>query len=130
MRLILLGLLLSGGVAASAASLDERDLERLDRQLAGRIAGEPQRCINPRLMRGSSSYAGTTILYKQNSRTLWRNDPPGGCGALRGGRSLTVRTFGSSLCEGDIATVDDYRNGAAMGSCALGKFVPYTRPDK
>ncbi|QNM81757.1 hypothetical protein H8M03_06695 [Sphingomonas sabuli] len=98
---------------------------KLDRYLAGKVAGPPQTCIQPYQAGETITIDDNTILFKRGS-TIYRNDPPGGCNGMGSGfYTLVTRSTGSGLCSGEIATVADVRSGVTMGSCPLGQFVPY-----
>jgi hypothetical protein len=71
-----------------------------------------------------------TVVFK-DGRTVYRNDFQGGtCSQLGSGNYalLTRRYGGSGLCRGDIAEVKDLTSGFTVGSCAMGDFIPYTKP--
>ena len=69
-----------------------------------------------------------TIAFRQGSR-VFINRPTGGCANLGGPYALVVRKPSTRLCRGDIAEVTDMHNGFTVGSCVLGDFVPYTKPN-
>ena len=104
--------------------------QQLDRYLAGKIAGKPQSCLPTFRRDDMVTIDERTILFRDGSNRVYRNDPPGGCTGLgRPGTALVTRSFGSSqLCRGDIAQTADLAAGFTIGSCTLGDFVPYTTP--
>lgn len=68
------------------------------------------------------------FLYHSRSKTLYMNQPKGGCnGAER--NTLISNRFGSQICSGDIMRVSDLTIGMTTGSCALNDFVPWVRKD-
>lgn len=97
---------------------------------AGKVAGGPISCLPPSIRsRNMIVIDGRTIAYEDSSRRVYVNHLRGECDNLRSGfTSLVVRSGGSGTCNGDIADVADVRTGMTYGSCALGEFVPYTRP--
>ncbi|HWT13913.1 MAG TPA: hypothetical protein VN231_14260 [Allosphingosinicella sp.] len=95
--------------------------------VAGRIAGDPQSCVEMRRIRSSRAIGDDAILYEGTGDTVYLNRPAGGCQSLGMGRSLRTRTISSSLCRGDIVTVFDPVSGTEYGGCGLGDFVPYRR---
>ncbi|WP_205479667.1 hypothetical protein [Sphingomonas arenae] len=133
--LLLLPLLAS--VAACAASANDQPRsakaqQELDRYLTGKVAGSPQTCL-PTFRRDDMVVIDEkTILFRDGSRRVWRNDPAGGCiGLGRPGVAMVTRTFGSGeLCRGEIVRMTDLTNGITVGSCSLSDFVPYTTPDQ
>ena len=123
-------LILSAAIlfALPAASSKPRltDAERLDKALAGRIAGKPVSCVSLRELDGSE-VIGDDILYKVSRTLLYRNQSSGGCESARRGDALITRTHSSRLCQGDIVRTADVQAGFESGSCILGTFVPYRR---
>ena len=71
---------------------------------------------------------GPTLIYRQGSGLAYRNDTTGGCeNAARGDILVSIEHEGRP-CSGDIVrTVDPYQH-FTTGSCALGQFVPFTKP--
>ena len=123
-------LILSAAIlfALPAASSKPRltDAERLDKALAGRIAGKPVSCVSLRELDGSE-VIGDDILYKVSRTLLYRNQSSGGCESARRGDALITRTHSSRLCQGDIVRTADVQAGFESESCILGTFVPYRR---
>ena len=119
----------AGAACASSAFSEPRTFKadaKLSKALAGKVAGPPVRCLPPARTNGMTIIDDNTILFRRNSKLVYRNDPPGGCHPLAHGRfSLVTRTMGSGLCRGDIAQVVDNMTGMPAGACALGDFVPY-----
>ena len=121
------------GCAVNNAQQGQRSLrgqQTLDRYLTGKTAGAPQSCL-PRYRSDDMIVVDdNTILFRDGSNRVWRNDPAGGCSGLgRPGTALVTRSFGGTgLCRGEIATVVDTGSGFTVGSCSLGDFVPFTGP--
>ena len=98
---------------------------KLDRLLAGKVAGPPMTCLQPYQASETITIDDNTILFRRGN-TLYRNELAGGCNGLGSGfYTLVTRTTGSGLCRGEIATVTDVRSGVSVGSCTLGDFIPY-----
>ena len=123
----------AGGLAlllGSAATADEREPtraeQRAERLLAGKTAGEPQQCIRRDRLRNATVPNDETILYRQNSRLVYRTSIEGGCPGLTDDRSMGLHSISrSQVCEGDQIEVVDNQSGMQFGRCALGPFVPY-----
>jgi hypothetical protein len=119
-------------LAMLPASTDARqrltDAQKLEKALAGRVAGKPQSCLSLRDVHGTERL-GDTILYKTASRrTIYRMDTAGGCDS-NSSDAIITRTFGGDrLCQGDIIRTADLISGFQSGSCAAAKFVPYSLP--
>lgn len=107
-----------------------RGEQRLTKELAGRTAGAPVSCLPTYRSNDMIAIDDSTILFRDGTRRIWRNDlQGGGCNLLgAGGYTLVTRTSGGGLCRGDIGQVMDLRSGITVGSCVMGDFVPYTRP--
>jgi hypothetical protein len=110
--------------SAARSSAAERDRIELAEELRGRVAGQPQSCVQLRNLRGNHS-AGDAIIFEGNGGLIYVNRPAGGCPDLNSGRALQTRAFSTQLCRGDIATVYDPVSNIFYGSCGLGDFVPY-----
>lgn len=118
------------GTAAFAQRGDRpaaRDLQLMDRWLAGRTPGNSVSCIPHTQIRSTYYVGGKTILYRMRNGTVYRNEPPGGCPGLNSNLALETRNPTGLLCSGEIAQVRDYTQGYSPGSCALGDFVPYRK---
>jgi hypothetical protein len=110
--------------SAARSSAAERDRIELAEELRGRVAGQPQSCVQLRNLRGNHS-AGDAIIFEGQGDVIYVNRPAGGCPDLGHGRALQTRSFSTQLCRGEIATVFDPVSGIQYGSCGLGDFVPY-----
>ena len=103
----------------------------LQKVLAGKVAGPPVNCLPSHRSNDMVVIDDNTILFRDGSRRVYRNDlMGGGCSQIGSGYyALVTRTSGGfGLCRGDIAEVRDVSNGISGGSCVIGDFVPYTRP--
>jgi len=122
---------LAAALAAPASSEQNRhrqtDQERLNKALAGLVPGKPVHCL-PHYRTTETRTFENTILYVAGRNKLWRNDPSGGCMGLKHDDILVTRSTTSEYCSGDIVETHSRTGGFITGSCALGDFVPYTRP--
>lgn len=126
MRTSLALLILLG--AAPAGSADRpKDAKALARATAGRSAGAPIDCIT-RSRTEEFQVAGRHLIFHLNSGITYINEVSPGCEAGGPRQTLVFRSASSRLCRGEIALSVDPLGGAAGGSCALGRFVPYERP--
>jgi len=101
---------------------------QLTRELAGRTAGAPIRCL-PRY--GSTDVQvidDWTVLFRQGG-TVYVQHPPGGCSGIGSNRNTMVsRIWGNGqVCSGDIQHLVDLSTGIGGGSCVFGPFIPYPR---
>lgn len=96
-----------------------------DGMLAGKVAGQPVRCLPTFRSNDLVAIDESTILFR-DGRTVYVNQPLGSCYGLgRFNNTLVTKTLGGNLCRGDLARVVDLTTGVNAGSCALGDFVPY-----
>ena len=135
MRLLppLLLLLVAGCAAtpqetARAQAEQARRVDKLTTRLAGFTPGRPQDCLSDFPGSRPSETVGSTILYVQSSRLIYRNDTTGGCEGMERGDYIVTVSHSGRLCRGDIGQTFQANSGnVPTGSCALGGFIPYTR---
>ena len=116
--------LVTGPSVARERPSGDQELAKL---LKGRVAGEPQNCLNTRIHSDSRIIDGTALVYGRG-RTIWVN-VPANADDLDDGDALLVRQYGANLCRQDIVTTFDNMGGFYTGNVFLGDFVPYTRVD-
>jgi hypothetical protein len=112
--------------ASSIARERLTDAQKLEKALAGRVAGKPQSCLPLRDIQNTERL-GDTILYKVGRKTVYRMDTRGGCDSS-GHDAMITRTYGDRLCRGDIIRTADLVAGFETGSCVAADFVPYSLP--
>ncbi len=120
----------AGQQSAEAEALTPRQLAVLDRELGGKVAGEPVSCIpstssSTQTIRVSDS----VLLYRVSGRLVYKNDLRSSCpGLARDNDVIVTRITGSGPCRGDIIRLVDRSSGIGGPSCALGSFTPYRTP--
>ena len=123
----ILSSLIAGAMLAGTASAAVAPEVRLDKLLAGRVAGQPVDCINSRDIRSTQIIDRTAIVYQVGSK-LYVNRPRAGASSLDRDDILVTRQFGTSqLCRIDTVRLVDRAAMFPTGFVALGDFVPYTR---
>lgn len=124
MRLLVLAIAVAG-CAAPAAIAENQD--ELASYTAGRVAGEPQRCI-PITSRseGLRAIDGQTVVYRSGG-TNWLNRLEYDCPGLRPLATLVVDTTGSRYCRGDRVRPLEAGSSTPRSVCVLGHFTPYRR---
>lgn len=111
--------------------LGAREMERLDKALAGKVPGKPVSCITSFDPSRLEVVGDNTLLYRVNKDLIYRNNLEGACNGLSMGSALVMtRPLATQYCRGDIARAVDLQTRATTGSCALGDFIPYTTPGK
>lgn len=111
---------------APAPSKGEQELAKM---LEGRVAGEPERCINTFGSGNLRIIDGTALVYRQG-KTVWVNrtrNPD----SLDDDDYLVIRKYGSSsqLCRLDNVTTQDRGGNFFTGVVFLEDFVPYRKVD-
>ena len=96
-------------------------------ELAGRVAGTPQRCIPIEQSRGLHAAGPRTLVYG-SGRTIWVNRLPEECAGIRYSDILVIEQFGSRYCQGDFLRTRDNVSLIPGPGCVLNEFVPYTKP--
>lgn len=128
---ILNALLIGATLLATPALATSRDTPeaRLEKMLAGRVAGKPVDCISMFPSNSSTIIDGKAIVYRSGGK-LYVNEPRSSPQTLDSDDILVTRTFGSQLCSTDIVQTVDRLSGFPRGPVFLGKFVPYTKPSR
>ena len=125
-------LLLCGCTVTNADStpiaLTEKQSKLLEKQIGGKVAGEPISCIsnfqNDNIIRVSDDM----LLYKVSGRLVYQNRLKSPCPGLASDRDIMVtEQFGSQQCRGDIIRLVDRIGGIPGPFCILGDFVPYRK---
>lgn len=132
---VLLAAMIASGCAqtprerAALAEQTAADEVKLARLLKGYTAGTPETCISQTIRRYNTIGVGNTILYRADSRLIYRNDTTG-CQGVARGDILVTQNFGQQLCSGQIATTVDGFARIQTGGCSLGQFIPYRKDAK
>lgn len=124
--LILPLIALAATAVPSAAAPRLSPQEKLDKALAGRVAGKPVNCIDPRTNSDTQIFDKTAIVYG-SGRTIYLQVPDN-AQSLRDDDMLVTTLHGSGyLCSIDTVRLHDRSGGWYRGFVGLNKFVPYTR---
>ncbi len=120
----------AGAGEPGAAALTPEQAERLDKQLAGKVPGEPMNCLSDFRTTGTIRVSDNILLYRQSSNLVFRNDLKSSCpGLARDSDIMVVRKFGSATCSGDFFHLVDRTSGIRGPTCVFGEFVPYRTPE-
>jgi hypothetical protein len=111
---------------AGCAAVGQREDEgaELARQLAGRSAGEAQRCVPSSQLTSLEPIDRQTIAYRSGS-TIYVNRLRSECPGLRPFVTLIVEAQGSQYCSGDRVRALESGTSIPGPICPLGHFVPY-----
>ena len=115
------------GLAASCAAPPAVYAPGPVSELAGRVAGPAQRCVQiyPSNTLRLSETNQRTLVYGAG-RTIWVNDL-GSCG-FRRDDIIVTEPLNSRHCNGDIVRSVDQLSHMPGPTCVLGDFVPYRLP--
>lgn len=129
MRPLIPAILAAVALAATPAVAREKltPEAQLAKLLDGRIAGEPQDCIQLSSVTSSQVIDKTAIVYKIGS-TYWVNRPDGGAASLDDDDILVTKLTTGQLCSIDTVELHDRTSHMYSGFVSLGKFVPYSKP--
>lgn len=120
-----LALALGAGTAtARERPTGEQELAKL---LEGRVAGDPQSCVDTFRNRETRVVDGTALVVGRG-RTIWVNIPHNAAD-LNDDDVLVTQQLGTQLCRQDIVRLVDRYVGFQTGAVYLDRFVPYTRAD-
>lgn len=108
--------------------LTDKQAAKLDKALAGKVAGEKVSCINREPQSNLTVISNNVLLYRVSRRLVYKNDLIGSCNGLTYGDTMIVRSYGSQMCRGDFTTTANLQTGITTGACALGDFIPYRAP--
>lgn len=124
MHALMLALALGG--CAAAGSVENRESAALERQLAERVSGEPDRCV-PRIGATALHAVDRRTLVYDTPGTLWVNRLRGDCPGLRPGSTIVIETSGDSYCRSDRFRTLEAGSSIPGPTCLLGDFTPYRR---
>ncbi|MET0247068.1 MAG: hypothetical protein ABW182_10005 [Sphingomonas sp.] len=122
-------MLLSAAVSVGAATPQDRlASERADlaRRLDGLTPGKSRTCVPLTGIQEVKFYDGKGLFVQSRSR-MWTNDARGGC-RVSNDDMIVARLTTGQYCSGDIIETRSRSTNMFTGSCALGDFVPYSRP--
>ena len=113
-------------VDSTPQPLTDKQSMVLSKQLAGKVAGEPQNCINDFNNTNLVRVSDDILLYRVSSRLVYENRLRYSCpGLARDNDIIVTEQFGSQRCKGDIFRLVDRTSGIQGPTCSLGEFVPY-----
>ncbi len=101
---------------------------KLAKLIEGRVAGEPQRCVNNLRTANLTIIDGTALVYEANG-AVYVNIPRN-ARSIDDGDIIVTRPQGNRLCRTDIVTTRDRFSYFYTGNIFLEDFVPYRRIDE
>lgn len=120
-------LTVSGTMAAPAyaETVAEKGAAKLEKLLAGRVAGEPVNCISGWNSSKIQVIDETAIVYDAGS-TIYVGRPTDPKSLRRTDTLVTERT-GSQMCANDTMRTVDRNGGFTTGVVFIENFVPYRK---
>lgn len=108
--------------------LTDKQAEQLDKQLAGKTAGAPQRCISDFNANNMIRVSDDILLYRVSGNLVYKNNLRYTCpGLARDSDIVVTEQFGSQKCRGDLVRLVDRTSGIPGPVCSLGEFIPYKK---
>jgi hypothetical protein len=118
-------------VETAPVPLTEKQSIVLAKQLSGKVAGEPVRCISDFNATNIIRVSDDMLLYRVSGNLVYQNNLRGTCNGLASDRDIMVtEQFGGQKCKGDLIRLVDRNSGMQGGFCSLGDFVPYRKEKK
>lgn len=119
-----------GEIDSTPQPLTDKQAAVLTKQLDGKVAGAPVRCISDYNATNLVRVSDDILLYRVSGRLVYQNNLRYSCPGLARDTDIIVsEQFGSQKCRGDILKLVDRTSGIPGPFCSLGDFVPY-RKDK
>jgi hypothetical protein len=120
-----------GEMDSTPVPLTEKQTERLNKELAGKIAGEPVNCISTFSSDNMIRISDDILLYRVSGNLVYKNNLRSSCPGLARDSDIVVsEQFGSQKCRGDLLKLVDRTSGIPGPVCSLGEFVPYRKDRK
>lgn len=117
-----------GDADTAPAPIRDKEAKILERELKGKVAGEPRNCISNSRSMDSIRISDDTLLYRESSRLVYVNTLRSPCPGLRRDDDILVtQSLSGQLCRGDIIKLVDRISGMPGPMCSLGEFVPYRK---
>ena len=126
MRFPIILVLLLAACLSGPSDPNQRESEALARELSGRVAGAPVRCVSAPPSSDFRAVGGSTFVMTRGD-TIWVNRPGGECPGFRGFSTLLVESQSGQYCRGDHVRSLDPGSTIPGPICLLGDFVPYRR---
>ncbi|WP_420606932.1 DUF6491 family protein [Novosphingopyxis sp.] len=113
------------------AALTPEQSTKLAALIDGKVARKSINCLPPGLSSASNIRISDDVLvYRQGRGTVYVNNLRSSCpGLARDWDIIVTEKLQSTSCSGDIIRLIDRTSGIYGGSCVLGEFTPYARPD-
>ena len=117
-----------GDAESSPAPIRDKEAKVLEKELKGKVAGEPRNCISNMRNVNAIRISDDTLLYRESGRVVYVNTLRSSCpGLTRGDDIMVVETYSGQLCSGDIIRLVDRTSGIQGPVCSLGQFTPYKK---
>ena len=96
-------------------------------EIAGLVAGAPERCVGTTQSEGFRSVNRNTLILRRG-KWVWINQLKDNCGGIGQWDALITEPLGTQYCEGDLIRSFDPVSRIPGATCQLGAFIPYSRP--
>ncbi|MGW8201287.1 hypothetical protein ACWGM0_01900 [Sphingomonas bisphenolicum] len=122
-------MMLAGQAGAQMPSLTPDQEKALAKEIGERVATDKVNCIRQSPLLKLTVISDDVLVYRAGgkrfvSRTI------GTChGLMKGGKPI-IGIDKPRICAGDMIVVEDLASGIRTGTCAMGGFATYDRPEK
>jgi hypothetical protein len=111
---------------SAPAPISEKQGKLLEKELSGKVAGTPVKCIMDNRGDNVIRVSDDILLYRVSGRLVYQNKLRSTCpGLARDNDVIVSEKFGSQQCSGDIIRLVDRVGGIPGPVCVLGEFTPY-----
>jgi Family of unknown function (DUF6491) len=119
-----------GDTESAPAPIAEKEAKLLEKELKGKVAGEPVNCISRIGQDNMIRISDDMLLFRQSGRLIYQNKLRSSCpGLARDNDIVVTETYGGQLCRGDLLRLVDRTSGIPGPVCSLGEFVPYRKAE-
>ncbi|MFC4293327.1 hypothetical protein ACFOWX_12960 [Sphingorhabdus arenilitoris] len=120
----------AANVDSTPAPLTVKQSERLDKALAGKVAGKPQTCLTDGARLNMERISDDILLYRAGRGLVYKTQLDYACRGLGDEDDIMViRTFAGNYCKGDTFQMVDRFSNIPGPICRFGAFVPYRKAD-
>jgi hypothetical protein len=120
-----------GEIDSAPVPLTEKQTALLAKELGGKVAGEPVRCISDFSTTNMIRVSDGILLYRSSGNLVYKNNLRSKCpGLARDSDIIVSEQFGGQKCRGDLLKLVDRTSGIPGPVCSLGDFVPYRKDKK
>lgn len=113
------------------APIREKQAKILEKQLKGKVAGEPVNCLPDFRATNLIRISDDMLLYRVSKNLVYQAKLRSSCpGLARDTDIIVTEKFGTRQCNGDLIYLVDRYTGFRGPTCSFGEFIPYRTAKK